>query len=111
MSSGFRFTQHLAGASRSTAGRRPGRIRYSPLMKFYVYILYAPSIDRFYVGQTEDIPKRIAEHKVRKNLGASDWELKYSEVFATRSESVLRESEIKAKKRRTYIEWLIGSPQ
>jgi putative endonuclease len=37
------------------------------------------------------------------------WELKYSEIFDSRAEAMNRESEIKKKKRRTYIEWLISS--
>ena len=77
-------------------------------MGFYVYIIYASSIDKYYIGQTENIAKRIEEHRSRKNLGADDWQLKYSESYLTRSEATKRESEIKKKKRRTYLEWLIS---
>ena len=77
-------------------------------MNFYVYIIYAPSIDKYYIGQTENLNKRIDEHCFRKNLGASDWILKYSEPYITRSEAIKRETEIKKKKRRTYLEWLIN---
>ena len=76
-------------------------------MIFYVYILYSPSKDKYYIGQTENLEKRLSEHIIRKNLGASDWQLKYNETFASRSEVVKRESEIKKKKRRSYVEWLI----
>jgi putative endonuclease len=76
-------------------------------MKFCVYIIYSPSIDKYYVGHTENLNKRIEEHRLKKNLGANDWLLKYSETFFTRSEAMVREVEIKKKKRRTYLEWLI----
>jgi putative endonuclease len=76
---------------------------------FYVYILYSSTKDKYYIGQTQDIQERIITHNTRKNLGANDWELKYSEAFETRSEAILRESEIKKKKRRTYLEHLISS--
>ena len=76
---------------------------------FFVYIIYSASKDKYYIGQTSDIENRLETHCVRKNLGASDWVLKYSETFATRSEAVKRESEIKNKKRRAYIESLISS--
>ena len=29
---------------------------------FYVYILYSQSADKFYVGQTSDVHKRLREH-------------------------------------------------
>ncbi len=78
-------------------------------MFFYTYILYSISIDKYYIGQTEDVEKRLSEHIIRKNLGASDWQLKHTEQFTSRSEAVKRELEIKKKKRRSYIEWLIAS--
>ena len=78
-------------------------------MEFCVYIIYSPSIDKYYVGHTENLNKRIEEHRFKKNLGANDWLLKYSETFFTRSEAMVREIEIKKKKRRTYLEWLINT--
>jgi putative endonuclease len=42
-------------------------------------------------------------------MGATDWVLKYSEVYQTRSEAVKRETEIKKKKSRKYIEMIISS--
>jgi putative endonuclease len=74
---------------------------------FKVYILYSASKDKYYIGQTEDLERRLAEHNMRKNLGASDWELKYHESFETRSDAMKRELEIKGKKRRSFIEGLI----
>ena len=70
---------------------------------FYVYIIYSSSKDKYYIGQTSNLEQRLETHRVRKNLGANDWILKYSETFETRSEALKRELEIKNKKRRTYI--------
>ncbi len=78
-------------------------------MNYWVYIIYSETLDKYYVGQTEDIDKRLFTHITRKNIGASDWELKYKEQFETRSQAVKREVEIKRQKRRTYIEWLISN--
>ena len=80
-------------------------------MVYFTYILYSAAIDKYYIGHTEAIDRRISEHNLRKNLGASDWVLKYKEEFQTRSDAMKRELEIKKKKRRTYIEWLINSNQ
>ncbi|MGP8214744.1 MAG: GIY-YIG nuclease family protein [Bacteroidia bacterium] len=78
-------------------------------MPFYVYILYSQKLDKFYIGHTNNIDRRIIEHDNRENLGTNDWVLKYSEQFLTRSLAMKRESEIKRKKRRTYLEWLINN--
>ncbi len=75
----------------------------------FVYILYSPTKDKYYIGQTEDMERRVEPHNLRKNLGANDWQLKYFEQYETRSEAVRRESEIKSKKRRAYLEHLISS--
>ena len=80
-------------------------------MNCFTYILYSRSIDKYYVGQAGDVENRVIQHNSRKNLGASDWVLKYKERFETRSEAMNRESEIKKKKRRSYIEKLIGDQQ
>ena len=76
-------------------------------MDYFVYILYSQEHDRYYIGHSKDINRRIAEHNIRKNLGASDWELKYSELFDNRSGAMQREAAIKKMKSRKYIETLI----
>jgi predicted GIY-YIG superfamily endonuclease len=79
---------------------------------FTVYILYSFSIDKYYIGYTSDIEKRLVEHNsgVSKfTAKANDWVLKYTENFTTRENARKRELEIKKKKSRKYIEWLISS--
>ena len=78
-------------------------------MPYTVYILYSAEKDIYYIGQTEDVDKRLGEHIVRKNLGARDWKIVYKEQYISRAEAVKREQEIKSKKRRSYIEGLIHS--
>ena len=79
---------------------------------YYVYILYSAKLDRYYIGQTQDIKARITKHLVSKKQftgKADDWVLKYSEEFPNRSEAYQREQAIKRKKSRKYIEHLINS--
>ena len=63
-------------------------------MAYFIYILYSDTLDRFYVGATENVSTRLKEH-LWNHKGftskAKDWELKYSESFATKSEAFLRE--------------------
>ena len=78
--------------------------------KYYVYILYSPKLNRYYIGQTQDIKERLRQHHFSKDhfTGKSDdWELKYTEEYSSRSDAIVRENSIKAKKSRKYIEFLI----
>jgi putative endonuclease len=79
---------------------------------FYLYIIYSFKLDRFYVGHTSDLQQRILHHNSafsKYTSKANDWVLKYSESFNSREEASKREREIKNKKSRKYIEWLISS--
>ena len=67
---------------------------------FYVYILRT-SANTLYVGQTNDLEKRMGEHRA-KNVKSSKYvrsfpsfDLVYSEIFNTRSEALKREYELK----------------
>ena len=80
-------------------------------MSYTVYIIYSPKLDKYYIGYSEDVVLRLEQH----NSGistftakASDWQLKYSEVYPTRETAMKREKEIKNKKSRKYIEWLVS---
>ena len=79
-------------------------------MIFFVYIIYSAFLDKFYVGYTSDLKKRLLEH----NTGisdftskTSDWEMKYTESFTDRQLAMKREKEIKKKKSRRYLQWII----
>ena len=77
---------------------------------FYVYILYSQSIDRYYVGQTDNIELRLKTHlsgASRYTAVATDWQVAYKESYSTRSKAIKRELAIKRKKSRKYIEWLV----
>jgi putative endonuclease len=79
-------------------------------MIFSVYILQSTTTKRFYIGQTKDVQTRLAYHnanfsKSLKNRGP--WELVHREQYATRSEAVRREHQIKSWKDRDMIERLV----
>jgi putative endonuclease len=81
-------------------------------MIFHVYILYSPSLNKFYIGYTgEDLSERIRKHNSNHKgfTGkVGDWELKYQEEFAEKSLAARREREIKSWKSRKMIERLIA---
>ncbi|HLK31196.1 MAG TPA: GIY-YIG nuclease family protein [Puia sp.] len=81
-------------------------------MSFKMYILYSAKIDRYYIGSCEDINIRILQHNSGRNKSTKSgvpWEIKYIEEFQSRAEAQSREIQIKKKKSRKYIEWLISS--
>jgi putative endonuclease len=81
-------------------------------MGFFVYIIFSASLDKYYVGYTSDLEKRLLEHNDGISVftsKTSDWSLKYSEPYSTRDLAMKREKDIKRKKSRKYVEWLINS--
>ncbi len=83
---------------------------------FFVYILYSSTADKYYVGHTNDIQRRLGEHNDNSANSSKfcskngPWQLVYYEAdFPTRSEAASREKQIKAWKSRKKIESLINS--
>jgi putative endonuclease len=78
---------------------------------YYTYILYSDKTDRFYVGSCQDLDDRIRRHNAgysKSTKAGIPWQLRDTEPFGTRSETVARENEIKRKESRRYIEQMIG---
>lgn len=78
---------------------------------YHVYILYSQSIDRFYVGYTNILERRIREHNRKKGKytdAGLPWELAHIESFEKKKDAMDREKFIKSKKLRKYIEILIA---
>lgn len=83
--------------------------------QYFVYILYSKTSDRYYIGHTSDINRRLKEHNDLSSdnrkfcVKNGPWELKYYEAgFKSRSEAAKREKQIKSWKSRKLIEKLIA---
>ena len=77
------------------------------MSKFYTYILFSETLNKYYIGSTQDIDTRIEKHLQSKKgftAKAKDWVLLYSEEFETRTEASRRERQIKKWKSRIMIE-------
>ena len=81
---------------------------------FNLYILYNPQIDKYYVGSTNNITRRLKEHNsltrskvkyTRKQKGT--WNLMYVEKFTKKEDARKREKQIKEWKSRKMIIELI----
>jgi putative endonuclease len=82
----------------------------------FVYIIYSRVADKFYIGQTSDIAKRLADHNVgiyndAFTKRASDWKLFFSIKCDSIKQAILIEKHIKRMKSRKYIENLLQFPE
>ncbi|MEX2591663.1 MAG: GIY-YIG nuclease family protein [Anditalea sp.] len=81
-------------------------------MDYTFYILYSSGLDRFYIGHTgEDIDERLRKHLTQHKgytSKAKDWQLVYTEKFASKSEAYQRELEVKRWKSSKKIRELVN---
>jgi putative endonuclease len=81
-------------------------------MNFFCYILFSEKTNKYYVGSCSDITVRLLQHNSGRNSSTKSgipWKVVYTEAFDSNAEARKREAEIKKKKSRKYIEWLISS--
>ncbi len=78
----------------------------------WLYILKNETTNRYYIGSTNNLKRRIKEHhsgytRTSKILGTS--KLVYTEKFDILNEARIREKKLKSYKSKKYLEWLIYS--
>ena len=80
---------------------------------FYIYILKSSKNNKYYVGCTNNVLRRVKEH----NQGLSKytkigkpWESMYVEEYQFLSKARIREKQIKGWKKRSAIEKLLQLP-
>jgi putative endonuclease len=78
---------------------------------FTVYILYSIQFKKSYVGQTNDLQKRLLEHNEAATTGFTipyrPWCLVHTENFETRSLAMKREKYLKTWAGRIFVKSLI----
>ncbi|MFA5034552.1 MAG: GIY-YIG nuclease family protein [Candidatus Margulisiibacteriota bacterium] len=77
---------------------------------YYVYILKSLKNNRYYVGSTSNLKRRLVEHNsgmTKGNRYYGPFELVYQEEYQSLLEARRRELYIKAQKSRNFIESLI----
>lgn len=79
-------------------------------MAFFVYILYSEKLDRYYIGVTENVEKRLQKHLCNHSgfTGkAADWSICLTEPYPDKTAALKREKQLKGWKNRQRIEQLI----
>lgn len=81
-------------------------------MPFFVYVLYSPTKDNFYIDFTSDLEERIIRHN-QKSKGftgnTNDWIIVHSETYNSKPEALAREKQIKSWKSRIKIQDLLNN--
>ena len=80
-------------------------------MSFFTYILYSEKLNKYYVGHTNNLARRIEEHNSFHTMSTKSgvpWNILYSKEFSTNAEANKFELKIKSMKSRKYIEELIA---
>jgi len=78
---------------------------------YYLYILNNPVNDRYYIGSTNNLTRRLQQHisgKTRTTRVLKTYSLVYTEKFKTEFEARQREKKLKSYKSKKYIKWLIS---
>ena len=79
---------------------------------FFIYILFSEKLNRFYIGTTDDVEKRLLEHNLALYSDSFTskgipWELKLSYTCNSSKQAYELERFIKKMKSRKFIERLI----
>lgn len=75
-------------------------------MFFYVYMLQSKQTDRFYVGYTDNLIRRVKEHNLGLNQSTKQykpWTLIYYEACRNRDDAKRREKYLKTSKGRRLL--------
>ena len=79
-------------------------------MQYFVYTIYNKNNDKFYIGQTNNIDRRLIEHNSGEtNYTAKysgEWELVYKEEFSDRTNAIKREKFLKKQKNKSFYKKL-----
>ena len=80
-------------------------------MNYTVYILYSANLKRYYIGQTDDLSRRLAQHTSKQHATsftakARDWQLVLELKCSSREQARRLENFIKRMKSRKFVDQL-----
>jgi putative endonuclease len=78
---------------------------------YIAYIIKSLKVNRYYIGSTENIERRLSYHnsgKVKSTKAYKPWKIVYTERFETKSDALKREKQIKPYKSGDAFKKLLG---
>jgi len=81
----------------------------------YLYIIYSPSKETYYVGETHDVFERLNKHNNHSYKGsytriANDWVMALNFECSSKNDALFLENFIKRMKSRKFIAKVIENP-
>jgi len=79
---------------------------------YYVYIIFSKKLDKKYIGITQNIKKRVYEHKTKQSRFTSstnDWKLVYYQVFISKKDAHTEEKFLKTGQGRERLKYLLAN--
>ena len=76
-------------------------------MKGFVYILFSQKLNKYYIGSTNDIPRRLYEHNIGHSIFTKNgipWELVFSQEYDTLLLARTEERRLKKCKSHKYLQ-------
>jgi putative endonuclease len=84
-------------------------------MIFSVYVIKSQLTCKIYIGQTNNLHKRIIQHNdpnchlsLYTKYNKGPWKLVYNESFSSRKEAMIRERQLKSSRGRSFIKQQIN---
>ncbi len=85
-------------------------------MTFYVYTIYNKVSDKIYIGQTNNLERRLQEHNYQDlKVGGKytskyngRWIVFYSREYDSRSGAMLREKQLKSSQGRIFLKKILN---
>tara|TARA_R110002049_G_scaffold155557_4_gene320469 strand:+ start:1010 stop:1297 length:288 start_codon:yes stop_codon:yes gene_type:complete len=82
----------------------------------FLYIIFSKTINRFYIGETNNLKNRIIQHqehyfKSNFSKAATDWVAVLSKVCNSKEDALFLEKFIKRMKSKKFIFKIIESPE
>jgi putative endonuclease len=66
----------------------------------FVYLIYNQKTEKFYIGSTDNLKRRLLEHQIGDTVSTSHesehWHLVYTEVYKSKTDALIREKKLKA---------------
>ena len=73
---------------------------------YYVYLIESETTGKYYIGQTSDLYRRLADHNGNRKKytnGKGPWRLIGYKCFPTHRDAIIEEQRLKKSKNRRYI--------
>jgi putative endonuclease len=77
------------------------------MQSFHTYILFSNCKNKFYIGSTNDIQRRLVEHNSGQTQSTKfgiPWNLVFSKEFSSKSEAIRLEIKIKKKGAKRFLD-------